>query len=333
MPTLSVQPHGARVSLESERLIIHPPTEVESSSAVPLAEIDRVLLGSRVGISTQALSELMRRRIPVALLAPSGRYLGGFEPPTEPRGSTRCAQYRRQDDPAFSLLIAARIIAAKIANQRRLLQRLDANHGRLGGTPVFERLAALQADAGRARDIDVLRGCEGAATAEYLAAWSRFLPNEFPFEKRSSRPPLNPVNACLSFVSTLLYGEVLSACHARGLDPAPGHLHITADDRWSLPLDLMEPLRPCVVEALTLRLFSHRILGSGDFEPVENRGVYLNDAGRKTLLQHYEKTLLREHYSEFAQTRTTLRRQIETAVLHYKAALHDPERYAPFRMN
>ena len=163
-------------------------------------------------------------------------------------------------------------------------------------------------------------------------------PVSFPKSSRSNAaplgPPLNPVNAVLSFTAALLYGELLSACHARGLDPALGHLHISTDDRWSLPLDLMEPLRPCVVEALTLRLFSHRILRAEHFEPSpDGGGVYLNPKGRTVLLQHYEKTLQREHYSEFAKTRTSLRRQIQTAALHYKTALADSSRFAPFRMN
>ncbi|MCP5538590.1 MAG: CRISPR-associated endonuclease Cas1 [Akkermansiaceae bacterium] len=274
----------------------------------------------------------MRRRIPVTLLSPSGRFLGAFEPPGEPRGLTRYAQFERHRDEPFTLAVAGKIVAAKIANQRRLLQRLDANHHRLD--PVLpERLAALRDAAALAENLDALRGCEGAAAAAYLPAWAAFLPEAFPFERRSTRPPLNPVNACLSYVSTLLYGEVLSACHARGLDPAFGHLHPSTDDRWSLPLDLMEPFRPCVAEALTLRLFSHRVLRAEHFEKVKNNGIYLNKEGRRQLLQHYEKTLNREHYSEFAQCRTSLRRQIENTVLHYKTALADPERFAPFRMN
>jgi hypothetical protein len=102
----------------------------------------------------------------------------------------------------------------------------------------------------RSETLDELRGYEGAATARYFSAWARFLPGEFPFERRSTRPPLNPVNACISFGSTLLYNEFAALCHARGLDPALGLLHATEDGRWSLPLDLLEPFRPALVEAL-----------------------------------------------------------------------------------
>ena len=65
---------------------------------------------------------------------------------------------------------------------------------------------------------------------------AQFLPPEFPFERRSSRPPGNPVNACISFGSALVYQEVVAAIHLRGLDPGLGLLHQTENDRWSLAL-------------------------------------------------------------------------------------------------
>ena len=154
-----------------------------------------------------------------------------------------------------------------------------------------------------------------------------------------------------SLVSSLLFLFLLlglAACNGRasawpriqqegvlrvGLDPTFGIFHVTREQATPLAYDLMEPFRPCVAEALTLRLFSHRVLRAEHFEKVKNNGIYLNKEGRRQLLQHYEKTLNREHYSEFAQCRTSLRRQIENTVLHYKTALADPERFAPFRMN
>jgi CRISPR-associated protein Cas1 len=332
MPTLAIQTPESKVSLESERLVITTRVDgEESESLVPLAEIERVLLCSRAHITSPALAALMTRGIPVSLMTVRGRFLGAFEPPGPSRGLVRLAQYQRQSDPIFAAAIVGKLVAAKISNQRRLVQRIDSNHGLIDES-FGKRLAASSERALRSDSVDILRGVEGAAAVEFYAAWSRFLPDSFPFEKRSLRPPLNPVNACLSFIGSLLYGELLSACHARGLDPSLGHLHPTTDQRWSLPLDLVEPFRPCVINALTLRLFSHRILKQADFEP-QKGGVYLNDGGRRTLMHHYEKTLEREHFSEFAQCRTSLRRQIQEAPLHYKMALADPARFNPFRMN
>jgi CRISPR-associated protein Cas1 len=183
-----------------------------------------------------------------------------------------------------------------------------------------------------AANLDELRGYEGASTARYFSAWASFLPAAFPFERRSTRPPKNAVNACISFGATLLYNEIVAACNARGLDPALGTLHLTEDGRWSLALDLIEPFRPVVVEALALDCFSHQILNATHFEPKEG-GIYLNEAGRRKFLMQYERRMERQFMSEYAGHRTTLRAVIEDQVLQFKASFEDPSRFEPFLMN
>jgi CRISPR-associated protein Cas1 len=107
-------------------------------------------------------------------------------------------------------------------------------------------LDGLFASVSRSQTIDELRGYEGASTARYFQAWAAFLPEAFPFERRSTHPPLNPVNACISFGATLVYNEMVAFIHAHGLDPSLGLLHSTEDGRWSLALDLIEPFSaPC----------------------------------------------------------------------------------------
>ncbi len=180
--------------------------------------------------------------------------------------------------------------------------------------------------------IDELRGYEGASTARYFQAWASFLPAEFPFERRSKRPPLNPVNACISFGATLLYTEAVAFIHAHGLDPALGLLHATENGRWSLALDLIEAFRPVFVEALALDLFSHQILNADHFEP-KNGGVYLNEAGRKKFILQYERRMERQFLSECVEHRTTLRQQLEQQAVMYKSALEQPDKFEPFLVN
>ncbi|MGH8023379.1 MAG: CRISPR-associated endonuclease Cas1 [Limisphaerales bacterium] len=193
-------------------------------------------------------------------------------------------------------------------------------------------LDGLFASLKQCRTIDELRGYEGAATARYFQAWARLLPPAFPFERRSTRPPLNPVNACISFGATLVYSEAVAFLHAHGLDPSLGLLHATEDGRWSLALDLIEPFRPALVEALALDLFSHEILNAKHFEP-KNGGVYLNEEGRKKFFLQYERRMERQFLSEAVAHRTTLRQQLENQALMFKAALEDDPRFEPFLMN
>jgi CRISPR-associated protein Cas1 len=321
---------------------------------IPLRDLDRLIVTESVQITSAAMAAVLRAGIPVNYLGWNGQFLGGFLPAQNAHGLARLRQYQRTLEPAFGLQMAGRIVTAKIYNQRRVLQRLSASReqvrnaegevrkdaattgeaadtkSEIGNTLTW--LDALLASLKLSQSLDELRGYEGASTARYFQAWASFLPGDFPFERRSTRPPLNPVNACISFGATLLYSEAVAFIHAHGLDPALGLLHATEDGRWSLALDLIEPFRPVLVEALALDLFSHQILNAGHFEP-KNGGVYLNQEGRKKFFLQYERRLERQFLSEAVEHRTTLRQQLEQQAVQFKAALEQPGRFEPFLMN
>lgn len=335
MPTACITQPQCRIGLCSERLEISGRNDEtgrdEVLREIPLRDVDRLIVHDGVQITSAALSALLQEGIPISVLGSMGQYLGGFQPAANHHGDARLSQYTRTLEVAFALSISGRIIAAKIYNQRRVLQRLAATRG-LGLEHELAWFQGMLAQTGRASSLDELRGFEGASTARYFQVWERFLPPAFPFEGRSTRPPRNPVNACISFAATLIYTEMVAAIHAHGLDPALGLLHSTENGRWSLALDLIEPFRPVLVEALTLDLFNHQMLGSEHFEP-QKGGVYLNHAGRKKLLLQYERRMERQFLSEHAGCRTTLRQQLDQQVTDLKRALDDPTPFEPFLIN
>jgi CRISPR-associated protein Cas1 len=388
MPTACILHSHARVGLVSERLEVRGRRDDPEAGPgedllreIPLRDLDRLVIAESVQVTSQALAALLRADIPVNLLGWSGQFLGGFLPATNAHGLARLRQYQRTLDPAFALQIAGRLVTAKLYNQRRVLQRLEAYRAATRTPPAppappapsappappappapsappappapsapsappappapstpsathttLAWLDTLFTPISRATSLDELRGYEGAATARYFQTWATFLPAEFPFERRSTRPPLNPVNACISFGATLLYSEAVAFLHAHGLDPALGLLHATENGRWSLALDLIEPFRPVLVEALALDCFSHQILNTRCFDP-KNGGIYLNDTGRRKYLLQYERRLERQFMSEAVGHRTTLRQQLEQHAIQYKAALDDPTKFEPFLIN
>jgi len=335
MPTAIIEQTDCRIRLRSERLVVQgrdPVSGEEGTLQVfPLREVERLVINERVQISTQALCALLQAGAPLVLTGLHGRFFGTCLPSPRPDGATRLAQYRRALDPEFTLAAARALVLAKVRNQRRVIQRIALTRG----TDVSAALVALdrlRTLAATAETLGQLRGMEGAASARYFSAWADFLPEDFRFDRRSTRPPHNAVNACISFGASLVYHELVARLHARGLDPALGWLHAIEDGRWSLALDLMEPYRPCLVEALALNLLSHRILRPEHFAP-ERGGVYLNPEGRKLYLLHYERRLTQELYSEHRGHRTTLRREFDQAALDCKRALTEPAGFAPFVMN
>ena len=336
MPTACLNEPHARVRLSSERLIVHGPDPEGSGREVelrqmPLRDLDRVIAIESVQFTSEALGALLRADVPITFLSYNGQFLGSFQPATNHHGHSRLRQFQCQQDNAFTLAMGGRIVSAKIYNQRRVIQRMAANRSQ-GMAAELTRMEQMLSAASRCQSIDELRGCEGAASARYFQLWATFLPSAFPFERRSRRPPHNPVNACLSFGSTLLYNEAAAAIHAHGLDPALGLIHSTENGRWSLALDLMEPFRPVLAEALALDLFTHQILNAKHFEPQQG-GIYLTKDGRAKFILQYERRMERQFYSEAHGHRTTLRQQLEAQATQFKAALDTPDRFEPFLMN
>lgn len=337
MPTAWIETPAAIIRLHSERLEVTLPHDATTNATplpvdIPLAEIDRLIVAEDVRLTFPALCATLRRGIPVIIHDWRGTLLGSVLPPDSAHAQLRVQQYQRTFDASFQIQMTRRVIQAKIRNQRRLLSRLNFTRARPGIGSLIDRMAAVLHDTDRAMDVPTLRGLEGAAAALYWLGWAAFLPPEFPFERRSTRPPHNPVNAVLGYLSTILYSECLTACHRRGLDPGLGHLHVTKNGRWSLPLDLMEPFRPAVLEATALRLFTHHMLSPRDFE-IREGGIYLTPDGRKIVIEQYEKRTTREFFSEHAGHRTNLHQQVEATTLSYRMALDDPTAFKLFIMN
>jgi CRISPR-associated protein Cas1 len=278
------------------------------------------------------LGELMRREIPVVLTSGGDRVLGLCQPPSL-HGAIRIEQYRRAADPAFALALAINWVETKILNSRRVLQRLASNRDEPDATPALRRLQHLAESCRTAASIDSLRGYEGTAAGTYFEIYGSFYPDGIPFERRSRRPPHNAPNAVLSYAYTLLAAEAESALHAAGLDPAIGLFHEPADRRASLALDLIEPFRAPVADAMAIDLFSHGILSpDAHFRP-HNGGIYLSPEGRKRFFVAYERRLERTFTSEQHGRRTSLRQEIHSQAVAIKNAFADGEPFEPFLMN
>ncbi len=334
MPSLIITTPGTRVSLISERLHIEPSphgTPAEPRD-LPLADIERAVIAETCSLSTAALAAMLRRGICVIITDFAGRIAGLAQPPA-PHRSSRLAHYRASTDDTISLALAALFVEAKILNSRRVLQRLAANRET---STMAETLCSLQNSAQtavRAVSLDILRGCEGAAAAAYFEAYGTFFPPTAPFERRSRRPPHNPPNAILSYTYTLLAAEAESCLYSVGLDPALGFLHEPADRRPSLALDLIEPFRAPVADAMALDLLSHGTLHPVTHFERREGGIYLNTDGRRRFFVAYERRMDREFTSEQHGRRTTLRRELENQALTLKSSLQDGEPFTPFLMN
>ena len=336
MPTLYVTTPGTRVSLCGELLEIELPPSEEAPEGVrqtvALRDIEHAVLGRSIHITMPALAECLRRSIPVVFTSGEDDVLGLCFP-APPRNSGRLAQYGAALRSEIALAVARALVRAKILNARRVLQRLGANRRELASETAQKRLQVFADEAAAAATRDALRGLEGAAAGVYFEAYGGYYPETCPFGGRSRRPPLNAPNAILSYAYTLLAAEMEARVWMAGLDPVIGFYHETEDRRPALALDLIEPFRAPIADALALDLISHGTLHPEKHFESRDGGVFMNVEGKKRFFVAYERRMTRSFLSEQSGRRTTVREEMYRQAVALRQHLVNREAFEPFLMN
>jgi CRISPR-associated protein Cas1 len=226
--TLYVTLDGAYVHKDGLNVVVE--LEGAEKMRVPMHLLGSVAVFGRVSLSPALMGALAEAGVVCAFFGMNGRFLARVEGPVSGNILLRREQYRRMDDPAGCVAIARSMVTAKALNQRGVLQRAARDHG-TGWTEAVQAavaaaVARMQDIARRAAhetDLDRLRGHEGEAAALYFGVFAfmvRVAAEGIVFRGRSRRPPLDPVNALLSFVYTLLVHDCRGALEGVGLDPA-----------------------------------------------------------------------------------------------------------------
>jgi CRISP-associated protein Cas1 len=275
--------------------------EVEGAERLrmPIHLLGGLVLFGQIGLSQALMAFCLEQGITITHLSQSGRFLARIEGPVSGNVLLRRAQYRSADDADTAAQIVRAIVIAKCVNQRSVVRRTLRDHA---ANLCPETCAALEfaearlTDIGRRAErparIEELRGLEGEAAAVYFGVFNHLILSDdrgFRFTSRSRRPPLDPVNALLSFVYTLLVHDCRGALETVGLDPAAGFLHALRPGRPSLALDLMEEFRPNVADRLVLSLINRGQIGASAFRWMERGAVLLTETGRKDVLMAWQE--------------------------------------------
>jgi CRISPR-associated protein Cas1 len=291
--TLHVMTQGAYLHRDGETVAITVGQELKLR--VPVHTLEGLVCWGQVACSPPLLGFFCERGVGISFLTEQGRFLARVTGPISGNVLLRRQQYRIADDGSCALPVVRTIVAAKIANSRVVLLRSAREIADVAREKELrdaaERLSWAGMDAARAVSIDEARGHEGIAGQVYFSAFDKMIAGDreaFRFEGRSRRPPLDRVNALLSFVYALLRHDVESALESVGLDPAVGFLHTDRPGRPSLALDLMEELRAALADRLVITLVNRRqVLGSG-FTEQDGGGIQMDDITRKQVVSSWQ---------------------------------------------
>ena len=291
--TLFVTSQDAYLALENENVVVL--CGEEKKGQFPLVMLEGIVSFSYRGASPALMGACARQGIGLCFMTPNGRFLARIC--GEERGNVllRKKQYRVSDDPTQSCQIARSMIFGKTYNCRWVLERairdhpmrVDTHQMKANALALAQSLDAILAQT----ELESLRGIEGQNSALYFSLFDDLILNQkdvFHYDGRNRRPPMDRVNALLSFAYTLLGNDCAAALEAVGLDAYVGFLHRDRPGRISLALDLMEELRAVMADRFVLTLINTKVVRREHFARQESGAVLLNDQGRKAVLTAWQ---------------------------------------------
>lgn len=309
--TLFVTTQGSYLSQKGDTVLVR--VERETKLRVPIHTLGSIVCFGNIGCSPFLMGLCGQNNVSLSFLTEYGRFLARVQGPVQGNVLLRREQYRRADQPAICAAIARSVITAKIANCRNVLLRAirdradDENKSKLDRAVAL--LAQLLYELKQQLPLDIIRGKEGEAAKVYFDVFDHLISSNkesFFFHGRNRRPPLDNMNALLSFLYTLLAHDVSSALEAVGLDPAVGFLHRDRPGRAGLALDIMEEFRPYLADRLALSLVNRQQVKPKGFKKTESGAVAMDDDTRKIVLIAWQKRKQQEITHPFLDEKIVL---------------------------
>lgn len=334
--TLFVTSEDIFLSLEGENVLANRNKQVVAR--YPLHTLQIIVSFSYSGASPSLMGACAERGIGLAFCTPRGKFLARVSGESNGNVLLRREQYRIADDPERSCFIARNMILGKLSNTVSSIQRTLRDHApRVSGCGLENASAQIKELLPlvlETSDLEALRGLEGVGASAYFGIFDHLILNrkdDFFFRGRNRRPPLDRINAMLSFAYSLLAHDCASALESVGLDSYVGFLHKDRPGRTSLALDLMEELRPCMADRFVLTLVNNRAIRPEDFQTQDSGAVLLTDEGRKRFLKAWQER------KRDTLTHPYLREKMSWGMIPYVQALllarfirGDMEAYPPF---
>ena len=318
---------SGKLKKEANTLVFIP--EEGNKKVVPVNGISEIEVFGELDINKRALEFLTQCKIPVHFYNHYGYYVGTYYPREHLNsGYVILKQAEHRLDPQLRLYLAKSFVIGAALNITKNLKAYVSKFPEL--KEVIEEIASFIDLINEIEDIPSLMAIEGNIRELYYNSFSIFLKN-FPFTKRTKRPPEDEINALISFGNTLLYTKVLSEIYSTHLDPRIGYLHETNMRSFSLNLDIAEIFKPIIVDRVIFSLINRGTLRKEHFE--REVGVcYLNKEGKEKFIRAFEEKLSSTIKHKKLGRKVSFRRLIRLECYKLMKHLIEDEAYTPFVM-
>lgn len=334
--TLFILSEETYLSLDGENIVIL--AENSEKRRFPLHMLENIMCFSYKGASPALMGACAERKIGLSFFSPNGKFLAGVHGKEYGNVLLRKQQYRISDDKEQGLQYAKNMMIGKVYNSRWTLERTARDHKERVDYESIKKISVeLQEGLLKIRtvdNIDQLRGIEGELASRYFSVFDELILNQkddFMFQTRNRRPPMDRVNALLSFAYAVVERECANALRSVGLDPFVGFMHTDRPGRESMALDMMEEFRSILCDRFVLTLINTKTVRKDSFMKGDDGAVLLNDKGRKIFFNNWQNR------KRELITHPFLKEKMEWGLVPYIQALllartirGDIEEYPPF---
>lgn len=324
------------MSLDGENVVIIK--DNNELGRVPLHNLEGIVVFGYTGASPALMGSCAKHNISLCFMTQYGKFLSRISGEVRGNVTLRKTQYFLSEKKEESIKIARNFIIGKIYNSRWVIERAVRDHSmRVDVQKLKDVSDSLKKSIDMAvecEEHEILRGIEGEAAKLYFSVFNDLILQQkehFSFNGRNKRPPLDNVNALLSFAYTLLANNIVSALETVGLDPYVGFMHTDRPGRVSLALDLLEELRSVFADRFVISLINKKMISSDGFIKKENGAIIMNDDTKKIFLSAYQEK------KQEKITHPFLEEKIEWGMVPYIQSLllarfirGDIEEYPPF---
>lgn len=299
--SLYILDETAYLSLDGENIVCI--SEDKEKFRLPLSNIEEVICFSYLGCSPALMGKCVESSVSISFLSPQGKFLSRVQGESKGNIYLRKMQFERFGTMQTQLI--QNTVASKFSNTRQLIRRSMRDNPQLDSEGKLSNCLAILENGIQsvygATDLDVIMGIEGSCAKAYFDIFNCLIlqqKTDFYMYARTKRPPLDRVNAVLSFLYTIATASCASALESVGLDSYLGYYHAMRSGRCSLACDLVEEMRG-IIERLVLTMINLKQIGPDDFETQVSGAVYLSKDGKRkvlTLWQERKRSTIEHNY-------------------------------------